>query len=138
MKNLISLIIGFGFGLVLISSEAFHWYRIQEMFRFRSFHMYGVLFSAILTAAISIIIIRRFKIKSINGKIFEKSQKEFKPVSNSIGGLIFGIGWAITGACAAPMYILIGFNWKIGLIALAGALSGTLLFGLLKNKFSQL
>lgn len=138
MKRVISLLVGFGFGAVLIGSEAFHVSRISEMFHFQSFHMFGLLFSAVGTAALSLFLIKKFKVKSINGQAISPSSKPLTFISNLIGGLLFGTGWAITGACSAPLFLLVGFNWQIGLVGICGAVAGTLIFGLLKNKFTQL
>lgn len=137
MKILISILFGMYFGTVLIASQAFHWYRIQEMFHFDSFHMYGLLGSAIATGALSVWILKKKKILSLNGNPVKMKQKELKPVGNSIGGLLFGIGWGITGACTAPIFILVGWNWQIGLVCIAGALIGTITFAALKNKLPK-
>ncbi|MFT6244689.1 MAG: putative membrane protein YedE/YeeE [Salibacteraceae bacterium] len=137
MKALTSLLLGFTFGAILIFSEAFHWYRIQEMFHFESFHMYGLLGSAILTGVISVLILKRFKVKSVYGTELKLVEKEPRRIGNVIGGLIFGMGWSLTGACTAPLIILAGWKWEIGLIGLGGALLGTLAFGLVKNKIPK-
>lgn len=137
MKALIYIVIGIYFGTVLIASQAFHWNRINEMFHFQSFHMYGLLGSAIATGALGVWIIKRFKVKSVQGKILEPKKKPLQPVGNSVGGLFFGLGWGVTGACTAPLFIVAGLNWQIGLICFAGALVGTLIFGLVKNKLPR-
>ena len=131
---IISLVIGIYFGIVLTESQAVSWYRIQEMFYFKSFHMYGLLGSAIATGAISLWIIKKFNIKSINNNPIEVKEKPFQWKANFGGGLIFGLGWGLTGACSAPLFITIGLDWKIGLILLIGALIGTYLYALLKDK----
>lgn len=132
MKALIYVLLGFGFSTVLIYSEAFHWNRIQEMFHFRSFHMFGLLFSAIGTAAIGLLLIKRFKLKSVNGTEIQIKKKPVQIYANAFGGLLFGAGWAITGACSAPLFILVGFSWKIAIPAIAGAFLGALLYGVIK------
>jgi uncharacterized membrane protein YedE/YeeE len=134
MKIVLTLLLGFLFGNVLIASQAFSWFRIQEMFHFDSFHMYGLLFSAIGTGALSLFILKKFKVRSIKGNELEIKPKPAQISANIIGGLIFGLGWSISGACSAPLYILIGMHWHIGLILLAGALVGTLLYGIFKSK----
>ena len=134
MKIVITLVLGFLFGNVLIASQAFSWFRIQEMFHFDSFHMYGLLFSAIGTAALSLFILKKFKVRSIKGNELEVKPKPTQVSANVIGGLLFGLGWSISGACSAPLYILIGMHWQIGLILLAGALVGTFLYGTFKSK----
>jgi len=137
MKILTYLLIGAYFGWVLIASQAFHWHRIQEMFHFDSFHMYGLLGSAIATAALGIWVIKRFKVKSVEGNEIKPKRKPVQWYANSIGGLFFGLGWGITGACTAPLFILVGFNWMIGIASLSGALLGTIIFGVIKNKLPQ-
>lgn len=136
MKVIVSIILGALFGAVLIFSEAVYWHRIQEMFHFQSFHMYGLLFSAIATGIISIQIIRRFKIKSAYGNLIEIKPKKLNLKGNIFGGLLFGTGWALAGACTAPIFINIGLNWQIGLIIFGGALSGVLLYGLLHKRLN--
>lgn len=131
MKNsVLTIVLGFLFGSVLIASDAFSWIRIQEMFHFKSFHMYGLLFSAIATAAISIMIIKKWKIKSISGNEIVVKPKKLDLKASIFGGTIFGIGWGITGACSAPLFILIGIKWQIGGIILAGAILGTIVYAL--------
>ncbi len=138
MKFILTLILGFAFGTVLLATQAFSWFRIQQMFRFESFHMYGVLFSAIATAAISLIIIKKFKVKSINGNPIEVSPKKLDLKANIIGGLLFGIGWGLTGACSAPLYILIGLHYKIGIALFLGAMVGVYLFGIFDSRKKNL
>jgi len=136
-KFIITLFLGFFFGSILLSSQAFSWYRIQEMFHFQSFHMFGLLFSAIGTSAIVVFLIKRSKAKSIYGNPIEVQPKKLEWKANFIGGLIFGLGWSISGACSAPVYILVGLHWKIGLILLVGAFIGTILYGLTENKLPR-
>lgn len=130
----LTLILGGLFAIVLIESQAVSWYRIQEMFYFKSFHMYGLLGSAIATGALSIFLIKKFNIKSIQHNPIQLKSKPVNWFANGIGGIIFGIGWGLTGACSAPLFINIGFDWKIGVLLLAGALLGTYLYARLKNK----
>jgi uncharacterized membrane protein YedE/YeeE len=134
MRVIYPFLFGGFFGIILILSQAFHWSRIQEMFHFKSFHMYGLLFSAIFTGVVSVFIIRRFKVKTIKGEEIHLKKKPVKLRSNILGGLVFGAGWALTGACTAPAFILLGINWRLGLFLLSGALVGALLFGLLSKK----
>lgn len=138
MKFILTLILGFAFGTVLLATQAFSWFRIQQMFRFESFHMYGVLFSAIATAAISLIIIKKFKVKSINGNPIEVTPKKLDLKANIIGGLLFGIGWGLTGACSAPLYILIGLHYEIGITLFLGAMIGVYLFGIFDSRKKNL
>lgn len=134
MRTITTLILGFGFGQVLIYSQAFSWYRIQEMFHFESFHMFGLLFSAIATAALSLKLIQRFGIKNIEGKKIAVEPKPLNWKANCLGGILFGIGWSISGACSAPVYILVGMHWGIGVILLIGALIGAYLYGVFQSK----
>lgn len=134
MKTGIYLLVGFGFGAVLLASGAFSWSVIYSMFHFQSFHMFGLLFSAIGTASLGVWVIKRKKLLSWTG---EKIQIQPKPLNwkeNSLGGLLFGLGWGITGACSAPLYLLIGVEWKIGLLTWSGALIGVYAFGVLRQK----
>jgi len=135
IKNILtSIAVGIYFGIILTEAQAISWYRIQEMFYFKSFHMFGLLGSAIGTGAISLWIIKKLKIKSINQNLIEVKDKPFQWKANFGGGILFGLGWGLTGACSAPLFITIGIDWKIGLILLLGALIGTYIYGILKDK----
>jgi len=133
MKNIKFLIIGIVFGFILIKAEVVSWYRIQEMFRFQSFHMYGVICSAIFVGMISIFVIKKFKIKSISGEEIKFEKKDLNK-GNVFGGLIFGLGWAMTGACPGPLYALVGGGNTIILIALLSAIFGTFIYGIVRDK----
>lgn len=133
MKNIKFLILGTIFGIILVKSEVISWFRIQEMFRFQSFHMYGIIGSAIIIGAISIIIIKKLKIKSISGEVINPIAKPLEK-SNLYGGVLFGLGWALIGACPGPLYALIGAGNTIIIIPIIGAFIGVLTYGTLKNK----
>lgn len=133
-KTLITISLGALFGTVLIFADAFNWYRIQEMFHFDSFHMYGLIGSAIAVGGTLTLILKKFGIVSIEKNPISTKKKEIKPAGNTIGGLLFGAGWALTGACTAPIFILVGYKWEIGLLAFGGAIAGTLLYGILNRK----
>ncbi|RWY57453.1 transporter [Mucilaginibacter gilvus] len=133
MKNLKFLILGLLFGIVLIKSEVVSWFRIQEMFRLQAFHMYGIIGSAIVVAMISIMLIKRFNIKTISGEPVIIPQKTFH-WGNVYGGLIFGLGWAITGACPGPLFAQIGSGFAVVIITLLSAIAGTWVYGLLRDK----
>ncbi|MGZ3866457.1 MAG: DUF6691 family protein [Bacteroidia bacterium] len=133
MKNLKFLLVGILFGFILIKAEVISWYRIQEMFRFQSFHMYGVMCSAMLIGIISIQIIKRRNIKTLNGEPIVIEPKQFNK-GNIIGGFIFGLGWAMTGACPGPLYALVGSGLLIVAVILISAVSGTYTYGVLKDK----
>lgn len=128
------LFIGFFFGIVLTKSEAVSWYRIYEMFHFQSFHMYGIIMTAIITGVVGIQIIKRKNLNDINGTPIMIQDKEKGNARYWIGGLFFGLGWAMVGACPGPIFILFGAGFmSVGFILL-GALIGTFLYGILKDK----
>ncbi|MFV5700741.1 DUF6691 family protein [Flavobacterium sp. XS2P12] len=134
MNVLKYLIVGFVFGIVLTKSEAVSWYRIYEMFQFQSFHMYGIIAVAILTGVIGIQIIKRNNLKDIKGQAIEILDKEKGSSRYWIGGLFFGLGWALVGSCPGPIFILLGAGFWSVLLVLLGALLGTFIYGLLKDK----
>ena len=133
MKNLKYLIIGTWFGILLTKSEAVSWFRIQEMFRFHAFHMYGIIGLAVVVGMISLLVIKKFKIKSINGENINPAQKPLQFKSNLIGGFIFGLGWALTGACPGPIYSLIGNGIMVFIVVLTAALVGSIFYDLIKK-----
>ena len=133
MKTLKFILIGFIFGIVLTKSEAVSWYRIYEMFLFQSFHMYGIIMTAIITGVIGIQLIKRKKINDIAGNPIEIQDKEKGTFRYWIGGLIFGLGWALVGTCPGPIFILIGSGFmSVGLV-LVGAVLGTFIYGVIKD-----
>ncbi len=134
MKLLKYLLVGMFFGIILVKSEAVSWYRIYEMFKFQSFHMYGIIGSAVLLGTLSVALIKRSGLKSIEGKTINIIPKEKGFVRYLLGGSIFGLGWALAGACPGPMYILVGTGVFSMLIVIAAALLGTFVYGLIKNK----
>ena len=127
------LLVGIAFGIVFVKAEIISWYRIQEMFRLQSFHMYGVIGSAIVVGAISVWIIKKFKIKSIYGEQIEFKQHSFNK-GQIYGGLLFGFGWAITGACPGPLYALIGTGASVIVVTLLSAIAGTWVYGYFREK----
>jgi uncharacterized membrane protein YedE/YeeE len=124
MRNILFLLVGITFGLALTKGEAISWFRIQEMFHFQSFHMYGIFMTAVSVAAISIFIIRKFEIRSLGGEAIDIPQKSYHH-GLIIGGLIFGFGWAFTGACPGPLYALIGAGYSVTIVTFAAAVLGT-------------
>ena len=128
------LIIGVIFGIVFVKAEIISWFRIQEMFRLQSFHMYGVIGSAVVTGIISVQLIKRLNIKTIHGETIEIPNKVFKK-GQIIGGFIFGLGWAITGACPGPLFAQIGSGYTVILVTLISALAGTWVYGKFESKF---
>ncbi|AMQ56476.1 DUF6691 family protein [Algoriphagus sanaruensis] len=127
------LIIGVVFGIVFVKAEIISWFRIQEMFRLQSFHMYGVIGSAVVTGIISVQIIKRFNVKTIHGEDIVIPDKVFKK-GQVIGGFIFGLGWAITGACPGPLFAQIGSGYTVVLVTLISALAGTWVYGKYADK----
>lgn len=134
MRQLLYLIIGIFFGIVMMKSEAASWYRIYEMFEFKSFHMYGIIGVALGLGIIITQVIKRNNVKSIYGKPIEISPKEKSFTRYIIGGICFGLGWALVGACPGPMYTLIGAGYISIIVVIVGALLGTFVYGLLKDK----
>jgi len=133
MKNLKYLFCGLLFGVILVKAEVVSWYRIQEMFRFQAFHMYGIIGSAIAIGMISILIIKKFKIKTIDGEEIKIVTKELNK-GTVIGGLMFGLGWALTGACPGPLYALFGSGIWVFIVVIFAAVLGTYAYGAMKDK----
>jgi len=128
-------LLGTLFGVVLTRSEVLSWFRIQEMFHFQSFRMYGIIGSAVVTAAVSLALLKRLKLKSISGEAIAVSPKTLgSGIRYLAGGTIFGLGWALTGACPGPLVALIGNGVTVMIAGLVSALAGTWLYGLLKPK----
>lgn len=127
------ILLGSWFGLLLTKAEVISWFRIQEMFRLQSFHMYGIIGSAVLVGMLSVWIIKKFNIKTLNGETIVFPRKEFNK-GQIYGGLLFGAGWAITGACPGPLYVQIGSGASIIIITLLSAVAGTWFYGLIRNK----
>ena len=134
MKFLKYFIVGLIFGIVLTKSEAVSWYRIYEMFQFQSFHMYGIIGVAFFTGLIGIQIIKKYNLKDFDGETIIIPNKEKGSFRYWIGGLFFGLGWALVGACPGPIFILIGAGFLPVILILAGALLGTFVYGLIKEK----
>ncbi len=133
LSNLKYVFVGIFFGIVFVKAEIVSWFRIQEMFRLASFHMYGVIGTAVVVATISTLIIKKFNIKTVQGEDVIFSERPFNK-GNIIGGLCFGLGWALTGACPGPMYGLIGSGFLVFIVALLSAVAGTYAYGVLQNK----
>jgi uncharacterized membrane protein YedE/YeeE len=134
MKSLKFIIAGILFGVIMSKSEAISWYRIQEMFRFQSFHMYGLMGTAVLSGGLAVFLIKRFKINDYTGKPIAFKDKEQSFPRYILGGTIFGLGWALTGACPGPMFVNIGQGYFGMLIVIFGALAGTYLYGVIRNR----
>ncbi len=134
LKNSLFILLGTFFGILMTKSEAISWYRIQEMFRFDSFHMYGIIGTAVLTGIFIIQWIKRRQSKTIDGTSITLKDKTLSVPRYLYGGIIFGLGWALAGACPGPMYTLIGAGFPSIFIVLAGAVLGTLVYGSLRDK----
>lgn len=134
MKFLKFLIAGTVFGIVMAKSEAFSWYRIQEMFRFQAFHMYGIIGTAVTLGVIGVALIKKYKIRDYNGNPIMFYPKDKSVARYLIGGTIFGLGWALSGACPGPMVVNIGYGFLAMAIVFLFALLGTLLYGVIKDK----
>ena len=134
MKLLKYIVVGFVFGIILTKAEAVSWYRIYEMFQFQSIHMYGIITVAIITGVVGIQLIKRKQLKDIDGHPIIIQDKEKGNIRYWVGGILFGLGWAMVGACPGPIFILLGSGFlSVGLILL-GAVFGTFLYGVLKDK----
>ncbi|MFD2784691.1 DUF6691 family protein [Hymenobacter rubripertinctus] len=133
MKYFKYLVLGTLFGIILTKSEVISWFRIQEMFRFQAFHMYGVIGSAIVVGMISIQLIKRNRLKSISGEEIKLSDKKFNH-GIWIGGFIFGLGWAITGACPGPLFAQLGSGVGAAAVMILAALAGTWTYSALREK----
>ena len=132
-SNLKYLVIGLLFGVIFVKAEIISWFRIQEMFRLQSFHMYGVIGSAVMVGMLSVWIIRRFNIKTLQGESVVIPKKEFNK-GNIYGGLMFGLGWAITGACPGPLFAQIGYGATVIIVTLLSAVAGTWVYGYFRDK----
>ncbi|RPE08383.1 transporter [Chitinophaga lutea] len=133
MKNLKYLFIGMLFGIILVKSEVISWFRIQEMFRLESFHMYGVIGSAVITGILGVLLIRKLGIRTLSGETIVIPKKPFTK-GNIFGGLIFGLGWAITGACPGPLFAQVGSGFTVVIVTLLSAIAGTWVYGLIREK----
>jgi uncharacterized membrane protein YedE/YeeE len=131
--NVKYLVFGIFFGILLIKSEVISWYRIQEMFRLQSFHMFGVIGSAVFVGAISVFLIKKFNIKTIQGERIILPVTSFNK-GQIIGGLLFGFGWAITGACPGPLYAQVGYGSTVIIVAIVMAIAGTWIYGKFREK----
>lgn len=126
--NLKYLVFGVLFGIVLIKAEVVSWYRIQEMFRLQSFHMFGVIGSAVAVGALSVFLIKKLKIKTINGEEILLPEKTFNK-GQIYGGLLFGFGWAMTGACPGPLFAQLGYGATTIIVTILSAIAGTWVYG---------
>lgn len=134
MKYLKFLLVGVFFGIVLFKAEVISWYRIYEMFKFQSIHMYGVIGSAVIIGMVLMYLFRTQKLKTFEGKPINVEPKKKGFARNMIGGIIFGLGWALGGACPGPMFVLLGKGVVAILVVLLGAILGAFLYHAFKHK----
>ena len=134
MKYIKFLLIGIVFGIVMFKSEAASWFRIYEMFQFQSFHMYGIIGSALALGVLGTWLIKKYRLKSIDGQPIKFTPKDKSFSRYMYGGIIFGLGWALAGSCPGPIYTLIGAGYLPIIVVLIGALIGTFIYGLLRHK----
>jgi uncharacterized protein len=134
MKFIKFLIVGILFGIVMAKSQALSWYRIQEMFRFQSFHMYGIIGTAVVFGVIGTALIKRFKINDVQGEPINFVPKDKTFWRYLIGGSIFGLGWALSGACPGPVVVNIGYGFLSFIVVVFFAVLGTYLYGVLESK----
>ncbi len=128
-------LVGAAFGAILMEAEAVSWFRIQEMFRFDAFHMYGIIGAAVAVAAVSLLVIKRFDLRDADGEPLGLPRKQLgSGLRYVVGGTIFGLGWALTGACPGPLVALVGGGVPVMLVALVSALAGTWVYGLLRPR----
>ena len=133
MAKIKFLALGFIFGVILIKAEVISWFRIQEMFKFQAFQMYGIIGSAVIIGIISVFLIKKYNVKTISGDEIKIEPKKFSK-GNIIGGLMFGLGWAVTGACPGPLFALVGSGMLIIGVVLLSAIFGTYVYGIIRDK----
>lgn len=134
MKFIKFLFIGILFGIIAVKSEIISWYRIYEMFKFASFHMYGVIGSAVVLGIIMVQWMKRGGLKDVDGQPITFADKAKTWTRYILGGIIFGLGWALAGACPGPMFTLLGSGYSVFIVVIAAAVAGTFAYGILRNK----
>lgn len=128
------ILVGMLLGIVLYKSEAVSWFRIYEMFRFQSFHMYGIIGSAVIAGILIVQVIKKRKLRNVEGQEIIIKDKAKSIPRYLTGGFIFGLGWALAGACPAPMFILLGSGYTVLIVYLVAAMTGTFLYGVLRKR----
>ncbi len=131
--NLKYMVVGILFGIVFVKAEIISWFRIQEMFRLQSFHMYGIIGSAVIVGMISVLLIKKFDVRTLTGEKIQISEKIFSK-GQIYGGLLFGLGWAVTGACPGPLFAQIGTGATVVIVTFLSALAGTWTYGYVKDR----
>lgn len=133
MKNLVFILLGVVFGITMYKAETASWFRIYEMFHFQAFHMYGFIGSALTIGLIGVQGIKKWKVKDVDGQPIQILPKNKSIVRYLIGGICFGLGWALVGACPGPIFVLVGAGLYPMLIVIIGALIGTYIYGIFRN-----
>lgn len=133
MRSVVYILLGLVFGVVMYKSETASWFRIYEMFRFESFHMYGFIGSALVVGLIGILLMKKSEAKDVEGKKIEIPNKDKSIARYLIGGIFFGLGWALVGACPGPIFVLLGSGYFSMIIVIIGALLGTYLYGFFRK-----
>lgn len=128
------LVLGVVFGIIMAKSEAFSWFRIQEMFRFQSFHMYGIIGTAVVLGVIGVALIKKFHLRDFQGNPIQFHPKDHSYTKYLAGGTIFGLGWALSGSCPGPMVVNIGYGFYSMIIVFLFAIIGTYVYGMIKDK----
>ncbi len=134
MKALKYILAGILFGIVMTKSEAISWFRIQEMFRFQGFHMYGIIGTAVAIGVVAVALIKKFKLSDVDGNLIQFPDKAKTWARYIIGGTIFGIGWALTGACPGPMFVNFGYGYLVFIVVIIAAIFGTYTYGAVMKK----
>ncbi len=134
MKNIPFVLAGVLFGVIMVKTEAISWFRIHEMFRFESFHMYGLIGVAIVVSALIIFVMKKTNMKTLTGHLISYSPMKLRPSRHLLAGAIYGMGWALSGTCPGPVYVLLGYGYWIVAIMFLGALLGTYSYALVKSK----
>lgn len=137
MRSIFYVFAGIAFGIVMVKSEAVSWFRIQEMFRFQSFHMYGIIGSAVVVGALIVAIVKKYHIRNLEGTIIEFQDKPNFYRSRLVGGIIFGLGWAMTGACPGPLFVNVGAGYPVMLVIIGFAVLGAFVHGLIAHKLPK-
>ena len=137
MKTIKYILTGIAFGIIMTKSEAVSWYRIQEMFRFQSFFMYGIIGSAVTLGIMLVAVIKRFRLKDLDRQIIHFPVKDKRWKKYLLGGSVFGMGWAMTGACPGPVFVLLGQGYTVMIMVIAGALAGTFVYARLRDRLPQ-
>ncbi len=137
MKAIKYILTGILFGIIMTKSEAVSWYRIQEMFRFQSFQMYGIIGSAVFCGVLAVAFMKSRGMKDINGLPIRFFDKDLFWKKYFFGGTIFGLGWALTGACPGPVFVLLGNGYGVMVVVILGAVTGTFVYGLMRDKLPQ-